>query len=285
MHYLNYNEKIQHKTENYPLAHYFVDENHPRYHMPFHWHQEVELIYIAHGQFQLFLNDRTYEAGAGDFFYIKEGDIHGGIPKNCVYHCIVFDFKALVHTTPVRKYTRQFDRRQLTLLEYFKAAQTDITALAAGLCRCLHKQAPGWELSTLGLIYELYGAMIAGGYYRVTSPESDRHDKIAHLKPVLEYIETHYSEPITLQDLSKIAGMSAKYFCRFFQVFIHRTPIDYLNYYRIERACLLLDTSSLSVTEIAYRCGFSDSSYFVRIFKKYKAITPKQYRKKMSCVF
>jgi AraC-like DNA-binding protein len=55
--------------------------------------------------------------------------------------------------------------------------------------------------------------------------------------------------------------------------------MDYLSYYRVERACHLLAATSVTVTETAYRCGFNDSSYFVKIFKKYKGTTPRQYRK------
>jgi len=57
-----------------------------------------------------------------------------------------------------------------------------------------------------------------------------------------------------------------------------QTPIDYLNYYRIEQACLLLAETLLPITEVAYRCGFNDSAYFVKVFKKYKKLTPKKYR-------
>ena len=58
-----------------------------------------------------------------------------------------------------------------------------------------------------------------------------------------------------------------------------RTPIDYLNYYRIEQATYQLLQSDATVTEIAYRCGFNDLSYFIRAFKKYKGITPGRYEK------
>ena len=81
-----------------------------------------------------------------------------------------------------------------------------------------------------------------------------------------------------LNELSRIAGMSPKYFCSYFHSIIHRTPIDYLNYYRIERACSELSTSDLTLTEVAYRCGFSDVCYFIKTFKRYKGITPRRYR-------
>ena len=94
---------------------------------------------------------------------------------------------------------------------------------------------------------------------------------------MLEYIDANYASAISLADLSRLAGMSPKYFCRYFRAAIHRTPMDYLNYYRIERACHILTSSELPITEVGYQCGFNDSSYFVKTFRKYMGITPKAY--------
>ena len=77
--------------------------------------------------------------------------------------------------------------------------------------------------------------------------------------------------------MSSSVNMSPKYFCRFFQEMTHRTPVDYLNYYRIERACYQLLTTDQSITEVAYNSGFNDLSYFIKTFKKYKGTTPKKY--------
>ena len=60
----------------------------------------------------------------------------------------------------------------------------------------------------------------------------------------------------------------------------HQTPMDYLNRQRIEQACFRLTTTSDSVTDIAYDTGFNDLSYFIRIFRKYKGISPGKYRKR-----
>ena len=59
---------------------------------------------------------------------------------------------------------------------------------------------------------------------------------------------------------------------------MHRSPIDYLNHYRIECASFLLTSSDMTVAEIAQRCGFSDSSFFIRQFRHYKNTTPRRYR-------
>ena len=75
------------------------------------------------------------------------------------------------------------------------------------------------------------------------------------------------------------ADMNEKYFCRYFRSMTERTPIDYLNYYRIECACEMLTTKNISVKEAAISCGFNDESYFIKTFHKYKGITPKQFMK------
>ncbi|HIS78887.1 MAG TPA: helix-turn-helix transcriptional regulator, partial [Candidatus Caccousia stercoris] len=65
--------------------------------------------------------------------------------------------------------------------------------------------------------------------------------------------------------------------CRYFKELTHRTPIDYLNYYRIEVACEQMVYSHRALTEIAYDCGFTDSSYFIKVFRHYKHMSPTQY--------
>lgn len=136
---------------------------------------------------------------------------------------------------------------------------------------------PGSELITMGTLFELFGIIYQKKLYQDKVDDAKSSRKMMQLKPVLEYIDSNYGQTITLNELSRIAGMSPKYFCSYFHSIIHRTPIDYLNYYRIERACSELSTSDLTLTEVAYRCGFSDVCYFIKTFKRYKGITPHRY--------
>jgi len=78
-----------------------------------------------------------------------------------------------------------------------------------------------------------------------------------------------------------VAGMNPKYFCRVFRSLIHHSPVDYLNLYRIEQAAYLLDSTDLPVTEVGNRCGFWESSYFTKVFRKYKGTTPAAYRRNL----
>ena len=92
-------------------------------------------------------------------------------------------------------------------------------------------------------------------------------------------MEASYASTITLQEIADSVQMTPKYFCKFFREMTRSSPIEYLNSYRIERACYLLLTTNQSITEVAYNTGFNDLSYFIKLFKRYKGITPKQYIK------
>ncbi len=283
MHYLDYNEKKQHGTSDFPIAYYHVDEQHPRYNMPFHWHKEFEIIQVLEGRLVLHLDDEEIQAGAGDTIFISEGVIHGGFPEHCIYECIVFDIKPLLmHTDTCRNYLRRITHHHITVHKHFTRQDRTISRIVGHLFKSIQKKAPGSELITVGTLYELFGIIFEKSYFQKTEKSSDRSSKkTAVMKQVLEYMEQNYSSSITLDDLSQIAGMTPKYFCRYFHAVAQKTPMDYLNYYRIERACFLLSTLDLTVTEAAFQCGFNDSSYFVKTFKKYKGVTPKQYSSKV----
>ena len=101
-----------------------------------------------------------------------------------------------------------------------------------------------------------------------------------NMEKVLTKIRNDYSKPLTLDDLAEEAQLNKQYFCRAFRQATGKTPIDYLNYYRIECAAEQLSLSYVSITEIALSCGFNDLSYFNRLFKRSKGVTPSNYRKR-----
>ena len=148
-----------------------------------------------------------------------------------------------------------------------------------GLYETVAEGIEGVELTVLGALFQCFGALSQGrekAALDVAAPQFSQ--KAQQLKPALEYIETHYGQPITLDALARLSGLSPKYFCRFFRAIVHRSPIDYVNYYRIECASHFLSTTDMTVAEIAQHCGYNDSSFFIKQFKKYKGTTPKQYR-------
>ena len=84
MQYLDYNEHILHGTPDRPIACYYVDEKHPRYRMPMHWHIECEIIRVRRGVIHLYVDDARIAARAGDLVFLGKGALHGGEPEGCV---------------------------------------------------------------------------------------------------------------------------------------------------------------------------------------------------------
>ncbi len=113
-------------------------------------------------------------------------------------------------------------------------------------------------------------------YKNTLSPKGK--DSLNKLKQVIEYVHINYPESISLQTLSEICFMSPNYFCHYFKQEIGKTPISFINEYRIEKACEMLSESKVPISDIALSVGFDNFSYFIRKFRKYKGVAPNKYR-------
>lgn len=277
MHNFSSLDRTQHGTLEFPVEYYYVDRRHPRYQMPFHWHNEWEILRVLDGTLEISLDDEQYSLGQGDILLIRGGVLHGGEPENCVYECLVFDLYGIFRGMEmVKPYLRPF-YRQTILPKSLYSGGGEVPDAVAGLMEVFSKGSGCAELETLAGLSRLFAWIHSNGAYITGEEGGSRTDRI---KPVLEYIESHYSQPLTLENLAEVAGMNPKYFCRVFRSLTHRSPVDYLNFYRIEQAAHMLSSTELSVTEVGNRCGFWESSYFTKVFRKYKGVTPVRYRKK-----
>lgn len=276
MQYYNYSENKQRGTYDFPFEFYHVDRSHPRYEMAYHWHVEYEIIRILTGSLHVTMDEKEFTANSEDIVFVNSGILHSGIPSDCVYQCIVFDMNAFLKNNPrCSTYIKQIIDHSAFIYHHFTPKNQQIHQIVWDIFNAMESQKTGYELIVFGELYHFFGVVFSEKLYFSDSPQ-DRRDyrKIMQLKKVLDYMEANYSSPVTLEQLSASVNMSPKYFCRFFYHMTHRTPIDYLNYQRIEHASYQLATTDASVTEVAYNCGFNDLSYFIKTYKKYKGITP-----------
>ena len=99
------------------------------------------------------------------------------------------------------------------------------------------------------------------------------------IKQMLNWIHLHYSEKIMLNDIAGAAQISRSECCRYFQRFLHITPMNYVIHYRIRQSLFLLQQQEKSITEVAYQVGFNSTSYFIGRFREIMHMTPLAYRK------
>ncbi|MBD2363055.1 helix-turn-helix transcriptional regulator [Anabaena minutissima FACHB-250] len=99
------------------------------------------------------------------------------------------------------------------------------------------------------------------------------------LKQVLDYIQAHLSEDISLEDLAKIAGISQFYFARLFKKSIQVPPHQYIIRQRVELAKQLLNDPEYNITEVALECGFAHPTHLSRHFRRLVGMSPSDFRK------
>ncbi|MBR1686354.1 MAG: helix-turn-helix domain-containing protein [Clostridia bacterium] len=281
MYPLRYHESRKRGSADFPLEYHDLDHTHPRYQMPWHWHSECEMIHVRTGSFMLTVDETSIALSPGDIAFIGPEHLHGGIPKDCTYECIVFDMRMLLQCNDA---CRALVRKVLhaeTAVPFLSPAGSPAASSVLPLFSALREKSPGYELTTIGCLFRFLGLC-----YESPAPPSaplplSGSQRLLQLRQVFEMMETDYASPLTLDALARAAHMSPKYFCRFFKETTHRTPIDYLNFYRIEMACNEISSTEKTLTEIALDSGFTNLNYFIRQFRKYKEETPGAYLKRM----
>lgn len=280
-----YNELKQHGTENFPVEFYHIDKNHPKYEMAYHWHSEVEIVRILYGSLKMTLDNKEHNLHVGDCVFINSETVHGALPQDCIYECIVFNPQYLsINESDGKSFIDGIINHTVYINEIFFSYDTQYMSILNQLFDSIKMHCPGYTLTVTGMLYELLGLIKSkGNYSENLSINSIQHNEknVIMLKKALAYIRANYDTQISLCDIAEAAGISPKYLCTFFKDMTGKTPFEYLNIYRIERAARKLINSDLSITQIAFSCGFNDLSYFIKTFKKVKNVTPKNFRKKM----
>lgn len=97
-------------------------------------------------------------------------------------------------------------------------------------------------------------------------------------RTILEFVQNHYQEDISLQDVAHVMNYSDAYFCKLFKQCFDKNFTTYLSEFRVEKAKLLLKDVAVNVREISELVGYRDSNYFAKVFKRVAGITPSEYR-------
>jgi transcriptional regulator GlxA family with amidase domain len=139
----------------------------------------------------------------------------------------------------------------------------------------LVNRGPGFRVMATTTLLQI-ATFLSRCYSQSRNPQSKSLLRIAE---AISHIEKHYTDPITLDELIEISGMSRRHFIRTFESTMGAPPIKYLIRLRVRRACELLRQTDQSITSIALAVGFFDSNYFSRQFRVVTGSSPREYRK------
>jgi len=250
---------------------------------PDHWHHEMEILVSESGYYRAQSEGTTYLIGPGDILMIPPGVLHSiemqQSNQGFVY-LLNLDFlesiRSVSRVMPLLSHPVFLTRENHPALtaqagqflkemrdDYFGDNDLRELLVDASLMRLLEK-----------LVHDLFD--LRGDY------PTHRYDKRGayngKFNDVLLYLDEHFAEDLTVEAVARRFGFSKYHFSRLFKQYTSYTFCDYLHYRRIKAAELLMPQMDLSLTDIAYRAGFSSLSTFSRLFRQRRGCTPSEYR-------
>lgn len=255
-----------------------------------HYHGNIEILYCLSGKLKIFLNGQSYSFEKGDMVIINSMELHSVMAESKTknrYFVIQFDPQLLYTSSRSifeARYVLPFIMTTSTHQKVFTGNElrgTIVPKLLKEIRNEDDNKKYGFELAIrthIGIIFLwiLRSWNQKGLDLNIDSGLNQNTTEL--LQKVFEYIDNNYSEPISIDDMAKLCGMSYSYFSRIFKKITHKNFTSYVNFIRVAKAENILTTTDLTVTDIALSVGFTTTSYFIKQFKIYKNITPKQYR-------
>ena len=252
-----------------------------------HWHEEAELTVITKGSCTYQIDLVEYEAKQGDILFIPPLLLHSisiGDCKEFFSETYVFHMNFLGGNA-----TDICSTRYLTPLinhEYSIPYVITKNHLAySSLNKCFrqinslyNEEIVGYELAIKAFLLQAIFLLLQ---YSNKNEKSVSNSSSEKLKVVLDYIDIHYAETISISELAKLCYFSEYHFMRFFKKHMNMTCVEYINNLRLEKSVEEFEHGNTSILDVSLSVGFHNLSYFHRAFKKKYHMTPRSFIKKL----
>ena len=278
-------ELIQHGTALFPVACYHDDLH--EFGVAWHWHEELEVFVVERGRARVSVNGSDFFVQEGQGIFINTGVLHGVWQEGegaCRLHSIVFHPRFVggsVDSILWQKYLEPLLSDPscpcvpfTAALEWEKAASNIIDA-AWEICV---SEEEGFEFRARDLLSQLILLLFQNRPVTQKKPSEKALRDGERTKAMLQYIQAHYSEELTLTQIAGSANISESECLRCFRSVIGCSPMQYVKQLRIQRAAELLKSTDWKICDIGTQCGFQEMSYFAKTFREVKGCTPKGYR-------
>lgn len=245
-----------------------------------HCHPYFELFYIETGACRFFIENNIYDMHTGDFLLIPPRVFHytrylfGSCKRNIVF------FREDDVGEPIKRLLPQ-QADFFSEMRIFQVPEAYQEQIAMLLLDMVKEEKINDERSPL-MLQALLQALFLLCSRECKFPQDipvNIHTTDRQIVQAAQFISSHYMEPITTADIAEAADYSPNYLSRKFREAAGIGVHEYLVFIRLQQAALELIATDDSITEIALRCGFSDSNYFKDAFKKKYGVTPRAYRK------
>ena len=276
-------EIAHHGNPEFPLGYYVEDIWEFDFHcVDWHWHPEVEVIYVLEGTATVLAGSGSYRLSAGTGAFLNTQVIHcfrsegSTLLPNLVFSPeLIAPEQSLLY----RKFVAPVLNSGVEIQIFSPETPEDMAVLDCLRDVITHQeQTEPSELRTVRLLMALWEA-IGSRIHAEGNPEERNLRAQAQLQRMMQYVHTHYSGKVTLEELAGEVSISKSSAMKLFQQYLQTSPIEYLIGYRLKQAAKLLATTRSSVSAIAEQTGFENVGYFCRKFKAVFHQTPSQYRR------
>ncbi|MDD5728444.1 MAG: helix-turn-helix domain-containing protein [Victivallales bacterium] len=253
-----------------------------------HWHDFAELVIITEGYGIQSIDGTGYPVSAGDIFVFQGRTRHYFTERHGLsMHNIMYDsqrlrnsFKNLAGTAgynamfllePAYRRRHRFKSR----LRISRRSLAHVEPIISKMYQEQEKMLPGFDTLMLSMLLDLV-VFFSRQYSHTAIPQAQA---LYRIGKIISRLETRCQENWTISQLAKIAAMSKSSLIAVFKEATGYSPIDYLIRIRLQKAAELLQESDASMSEIAAQCGFHDTNYLTRQFRRIYNQTPRQYRR------
>ena len=253
-----------------------------------HWHNSFELIEVVEGKFYCNVDGSEFLINKGNICIINRGRMHHIYTEDhdtfkCRKKTIIFNPDYFIKDQHIyEKYIRPLLEKDAFAHIQFnikKGIGLDINTLMKEIEALEDEKPIGYELEEYSLIYKVIRYLYLAYQSSKQSIHTTYDANVQIQRNMTSFINEHFNSKIGLEDIAEAGQVSKSTCIRLFHKYTGKSPIDFLNSYRLQMSAEKLVTTSEQITEIAYACGFGQPSYFNRLFLKEYNMTPNQYRK------
>lgn len=276
-------ETASHGSEAYPFRYYY--ENLALFDfncVDWHWHTELEFVYIESGNVSFDVGESCFTLTAGQGIMINSKILHrlqsesdAIIPNFLFKPTFIAPAESLIY----EKYVSPILGSSFDYITFCNniSWQNSVLEIMRKII-ALQNTDCNLEISTSMLLQQLWILLLENLSFKSSDDKSTIISR-TRLQLMMQYIHNHYSENISLEDIAKTAAIGKSSALHLFQENIKETPINYLINYRLKQAALLLLDTEKKIADISSKVGFNNVDHFCRSFKKAYGITPTDYRK------
>lgn len=246
---------------DFPLRFHF-DEKKPIRSLSSHWHEHIEILFIVSGVCEIEAGNVVNTLYPGELILFSPNCAHNirGLNGKCAYYCITVDIGFCT------KFGIPVNRGQFSAV-HRNGLPCDCYSRIVELMNekplCYREEVKALCLQMVAVIYR---------EYKGSEGHANAINKM--VSNTIQYLNAHFSEPITIDELSEFVGFSKYYFCRRFKEVTGKTVVDYLNFLRCINAKRLIKSGQYNVSESAYMSGFNNLSYFTKVYVKHMGNAP-----------